>query len=281
MSNYKDLSRRVAALATSVQNLTRQMIGLNDRLYSHEAAEGEVLAKAVNMAPTGDARLESRVAHLEELARLMTLPGGVADGEKMLAKAAGVYADPTALMALGEREISDATTMGIFSSHIAFGNLTAAQNTLIDVRERSRFAKAADAAQMVESALDTPLNDFNNRVGVSELTARFASMERLLASLEARLDQLDRRPQAAPVVPGERVVVKAANTGKKRRLTHEEESNHLLSMLDRYVDSPTTAGQISSMIQAGKHAEVRPILERAKAAHETAKIRQERQSWDK
>jgi hypothetical protein len=277
MSKQTDLSRRVTALSTSVQNLTQRMIDFNDRLFSHEAAEGEVLAKAVSMTPGGDAaRLQSRVEHLEEIARLVTKPGGVADGERLLAKAAAAFDTPDSLMALAERTIHDPTAMGEFSAHLSTGNVAEARRMLTHATDRASFAKSVDAA---DDLLNAPLDDFANKRGLSELTARFAQLERTLASITTRLDQLE-RPQPAAPVPGEQVIVKAASvTGKKRRRTPGEESAQLLAMLDAYVDSPNTAGAISSLIQAGKFSEARPILERAKQAHETEKVRQERKSW--
>lgn len=222
------------------------------------------------------AELQRRVEGLEEVARHMTAPGGVADGERLLAKAAGAYTTPESLLALGEREISDATEMGVFASHVASGDLTEAQNLLIDARERGRVAKAADAAQAAESALDAPLGDFDNRRGLSELTARFASMECTLEALEQRLAQLE-RPRPAPPVPGERVVVKAPGTKR----TKTQIADNLLRQIDRYIDSPAAAGALSSLVQQGKFSEVRPVLEQAKQAHETEKVRQERKSWDR
>jgi hypothetical protein len=273
------LTDRVSALSTTVQNLTQRLIDFNDRLYAHEADEGKTLAKAVSMTPGGDlARLQSRVEHLEEIARHVTQPGGAADGEVLLAKAAAAFDTPDSLMALAERTIHDPTAMGEFSAHLSTGNVAEARRMLTHATDRASFAKSADAAQ---SLLEEPLDDFANKRGLSELTARFGQLERTLANVTARLDQLDRRPPTAPVQPGQEVVVKAPNTGKKRRRTPAEESQELLSMLDRYVDSPSVTGSISSLIQQGRLAEARPILERAKAAHETAKIRAERTAWQK
>jgi hypothetical protein len=281
MSNRKDdVTWRVAALSKSVQALAQGLIALNDRAF----AEDTVLAKAANVttpaAPSADLeRLQARVEHLEEVARLQTLPGGPLDGEALLAKAAGSYADPESLMALGEREIGDATTMGAFSSHISTGNLPAAQSLLIDARERGRVAKAADATMTAQDALEEPFTDFRNRQAVGELVARFGVMERTLASIESRLERLE-RPQPPAVQPGAQQIAKAAAPGKRRR-TPAEEQAHLLAMLDAYIDSPTTAGQVSSMIQRGQLVEARQVLETAKRGHEIQRVREERKTWNR
>lgn len=200
-------------------------------------------------------------------------------GEQILAKAVTALESPDALMALGGRTLKDATQMGEFSSLVALGDLPAARRMLDKVSERSNFAKAVDTA---EDMLNEPLSDFSLKRAVSEMTARFGHLERTVMAVEARLQALE-RPQVAPAAMrlGEQQIVKAAAPGKTRRRTPAEESNRLLSMLDAYVDSPTTAGQVSSLIQAGRLQEAREFLERAKTAHETAKLKAERAGWSK
>lgn len=68
-------------------------------------------------------------------------------GEQLLAKAASAYESAETLVAVGEREIDDATQMGIFAGHVAARDFNAARDVLIDARERGRVAKAVDAAQ--------------------------------------------------------------------------------------------------------------------------------------
>ena len=234
--------------------------------------------------------LRERIKQLENLWRVVIEPtlgnktsSPVQQGEAVLAKAAEAYQDADGLMALGEREISDPTQMGIFAGHLAANDLNAARDVLIDVRERGHVAKAADAAQQVDRAfgggLDDDLAGFDSRAATSELTARFSSMERLLASLETRLSAIERRPQAAaPVdVDDEQLVAKAA--APKRKRTKEETADYLMSQVDAYCDSPTVVGQLSSMIQAGQFKEVRVALTSAKRAHESARLSHERKSW--
>ena len=249
------------------------------------------LAESVTGSTGTIAALQRRVEQLENLWRVIIQPtlenktsSPVAQGEAVLAKAAEAYQDADSLMSLGEREISDPTTMGIFSSHLAANDLRAARDVLIDVRERGYVAKAADAAQQVDRAfgggLDTDLAGFDNKVATSELTARFASMERLLSSLEARLTQLERRPHAAaPVdVDDEQLVAKAPGAPKRKR-TPQETADFLTSQVDSYFDNPTTVGQLTSMIAAGQYKEVRSAVARAKQAHESARLVNERKSW--
>ena len=205
----------------------------------------------------------------------------VQQGEDVLAKAASAYTDPDSLMSLGEREISDPTTMGIFSSHLAANDLSAARDVLLDIRGRGHVAKAADAAQRVDqvfggSNTESDVAAYDSRAATSELMARFGKLEQLMASLEARLSQLERRPQAAMGDDGQ-VMAKAA--GPKRKRTKEEVEAQLYADLNAYIDSPTVTGQISSMIAGGQYKQVRQVLASAKRAHESEKIAAERRRF--
>ena len=206
-------------------------------------------------------------------------------GEQTLAKAARAYHSPDSLMALGEREIADPTAMGVFASHIAANDLNAARQVLLSTQERTRVAKAVDAAQEVNTVLgDDDLAGYDSRATVSELTARFGALERTLSSIETLLGQLETRPVAAPApVPSATTVAKstAANAGKKARLamTPEQEAQSLMDDVERYIDDPATVGALSSLIQAGKLDQVRPAVERARQSHETDKIRAERRGF--
>jgi hypothetical protein len=195
-------------------------------------------------------------------------------GEQVLAKAATTYDTPDTLMAAGERAISDPTQMGVFASHLSTGDLAAARKMFGQASDRAAFVKGVDAA---EDLLNAPLGDFDNRRAASELTARFASVERLLASIEARLDQLERRPQAAPVQPGEQVVVKAQ--GRSAPMSRGQRANDLLRRIDAYIDSPSLTGQLSSLVQQGHFDEVENALQHAEAAHDAQRLREERKSW--
>jgi hypothetical protein len=283
----KDLTRQVAALNRTVQSLGQSLLDLNDRLYGHEAAESTVLAKAATMTPTAPSadleRLQARVEHLEEVARLQTLPGGALDGEALLAKAAGSYDTPETLMVLGDRQFSDPTAMGEFASHVARGDLTAARGMLDSATDRTRFAKAADATQVAQSALDEPFTDFKNRQAAGELVARFGELERALASITARLERLERpQPAAVPAQqPSGQTVAKAAGSRARPTMTRGQRADDLLRRIDAYIDSPSLTGQLSSLVQQGEFDQVEPVLERAEQAHETQRVRQERRSWQR
>jgi hypothetical protein len=208
-------------------------------------------------------------------AQLFGNPGLRDVGEQVLAKAATTYDTGDKLMALGEKAIQDPTAMGEFASHISTGNLTEARKMLTQATDRASFAKSVDAAQ---SLLEEPLGDFDNRRATSELTARFGSMERLLASIEARLDALERPRPAAPM-PGEQVVVKAQ--GRSTPMTRGQRADDLLRRIDAYIDSPGVTGQLSSLVQQGRFDEVEPVLERAQQAHDAQRLREERKSWNR
>lgn len=202
-------------------------------------------------------------------------------GEQVLAKAATAYRDPDALLALGEQHISDPTQMGIFSSHVAAGDLNSARDMLIDTRERGRVAKAVDAADQAYATLagDKNLDEYDARASVSELTARFGALERTLASIETRLAQLERRPQAGAAAPVQTDALVAKAAGKKRRLTPEEDAESLMNDVERYVDDAAAVGALSSLIQAGELDKARPAIERARQAHETERIKAERRGF--
>lgn len=206
----------------------------------------------------------SRLEKIEQFVRKLTLGSYLAkaanengriigdrrlleNGEQTLAKAAGAYHDPDALMALGERAITDPTQMGIFSSHVAGGDLNAARDMLIDTKERGRVAKAADAAQDVENLLnDRDLDGYDTKAAISKLSARFGALEK---NLTYRLELLEQRPQAAAPAPLQTDSTIAKAAGKKRRLTPEEDVQALMDDLERYVDDPATVGARSSMIR--------------------------------
>lgn len=197
-------------------------------------------------------------------------------GEQTLAKAAGAYTSAESLMALGEREITDATQMGVFASHLAY-----ARDILIDTRERGRVAKAADAAQQVDTVLgDDDIAGFDAHRTMSEISGKF---ERRLAAVEDRLSQLEARPVAVPA-PAPATVAKAAasktsKTKARPPMTREEVAADLMRRIDAYIDSPTATGQLSSMVEAGEFDKVRAAVERAEVAHETEKVKSERRGF--
>ena len=240
----------------------------------------------------------SRLERLEQFVERLTLGSYIAkaasegtkilgsrhlleQGEQVLAKAATAYTSAESLLALGEREISDVTQMGVFAGHIAAGDLNAARNVLIDNQERTRFAKAADAAQEVNTVLgDDDLATFDTHRAVSELRAKFGSIEQALTSIEDRLGQLEARPVAVPApAPSAATVAKATSTKKARPQTREEDAQSLMNDVERYIDDPSAIGALSSLIQAGDFAKARPAIERARQAHETEKIKSERRGF--
>ena len=201
----------------------------------------------------------------------------IGKGEDTLAKAVSSFHDPDALLAYADTVISDATTMGVVSSYVSAGDMLNAKKTVLEATERTQVAKAAEVmGQAVGAGLEDDMATYDSRAGMSELTARFGALERMLSSLEARLSQLERRPQAAPV-DDEQVVAKA--TGKRRKRTPVEEAEYLMAQVDNYVPDATTTGHLSSMIQAGQFREVRAALVGAKRAHEAARLAHERKTW--
>lgn len=242
------------------------------------------LARSVTDGNDPLAALQRRVRELESLVRtLMENPAGkpnpVAQGEAVLAKAVSSFHDGESLLAYADTVISDPTVMGVVSSYVSAGDFRAAQNAVLEATERNTVAKAAgDMAQVVEAGTDADLASYDARATASELTARFGKVEQLLASLEVRLGQLEARPQAAAVDDDQQVMAKASG-GRKRKRTPEETAAYLHAQIDAYVDSPTTAGMLSSKIQAGQFAEARSILNGAKRAHESAKISAERKRF--
>lgn len=207
-------------------------------------------------------------------------PSATAAGEAVLAKAVGGFADGDALLAYADRQVSDPTTVGIISGHIAAGDLQSAKEAVLEHVQRGHVAKAAEVMQQATNALDDDLAGYDARAAVSEITARFGVMERTISALEGRLTQLERRPQnvPVPVVPQQQTVAKAA--GSKRPKTQEETAESLLAQIDAYIDSPSIVGQLSSMVAAGKFAEVRRVLSGAKQAHDTQRLIHERKGFN-
>lgn len=246
-----------------------------------EPAEQD-LARSVTDGNDPLAALQRQVKQLEQLVRDLTVrPGGkpnpVAQGEAVLAKAVSSFHDGESLLAYADSVISDPTAMGIVSSYVSAGDFKAAQTAVLEATDRNTVAKAAgDLAQVVGAGTDNDLASYDNRAGMSELTARFGKVEQLLASLEVRLGQLETRPQATAIDAGA-VVAKAS--GPKRKRTPQETADYLMSQIDAYCDSPTVVGQLSSMVQSGQFKEVRNALVSAKRAHESARLVAERKRF--
>lgn len=147
--------------------------------------------------------------------------------------------------------------------------------------QRATVAKAAEVMdQAVRAGTDDDLASYDARAAVSEITAKLGSLERLMASLDARLSQLERRPQAAPAPAAMPAQTVAKAPGAPRRpKTQEEIAEQLLSDVDAYIDSPSTVGTLSSMVHAGKFAEVQRILAGARRSHEAARLVNERKGF--
>jgi hypothetical protein len=280
--------KRLERLEAFVERLTlgsyiAKAADTGSRIMGQRLDEGDTeLATAVR-AGGRDQRLNRLENHLQSLeARYSSLalgstpaaPSAVAQGEDVLAKAAGVYNDPEALLALGDREISDPVQMGAFSGHIWAGDLESARNMLIDIRERMHVAKAADVAQEVSAALTAP----EPAPDLGVVLERFGQLERLFAAFQTRLDRLEGRPRATAPMQGQ-TVAKAAGGGGKRKRSKAEVETDLLHRIDLYIDSPTVAGSLSSLITAGQYAQVDETLQQAQRTHEARKAQQERRSW--
>ena len=205
----------------------------------------------------------------------------IGQGEATLAKAVSSFNDADSLLAYAARTIDDPTTMGVVSGHLAAGDMLEAKRTVLEATERTQVAKAAEVmGQAVGAGLEDDMATYDSRAGMSELTARFGALERMLSSLEARLAAIERRPQAAAPVDvddDEQLVAKAAVPKRKR--TKEETADFLMSQIDAYVDSPNVVGTLSSMVAAGQFKEVKAAVARAKQAHESARLVNERKSW--
>lgn len=206
-----------------------------------------------------------------------------AAGEATLAKAVNAFSDPSALLAYADRHIDDVTTIGVVSGHLAAGDMMRAKQTVLEYAERAAVVAKADdvstALGQVTGGLEGDFASCDSKAAVSEITARFSAMERTIAALETRLAQLERRPQAAaPVVP-EQTVAKAAGAPRRPK-TPEETAESLLAQIDAYIDSPSVVGQLSSMVAAGKFADVRRIIAGAKQAHDTQRLIAERKGFN-
>ena len=232
--------------------------------------------------------LRERIKQLESLWRVVIAPtlgektsSPVAQGESVLAKAVSAFDNADSLMAYADRTLNDPTEMGIIAGHISAGDLKAAKNALLEIGERNTLAKAPDVmSQVVSAGSDDDLAGYDSRAATSEMIARFGKLEQLLSSLEARLSQLEGRPQAAaPVDVDDGEIMAKAVGGKKRKRTPAEEADYLTAQVDSYFDNPTTVGQLTSMIASGQYKAVRSAVSRAKQAHESARLVNERKGW--
>lgn len=209
-------------------------------------------------------------------------PGLTSAGEDVLAKAVGAFNDPETLLAFADRNINDATTIGVVSGHLEAGDLPSARATVLEHVQRGQVAKAAEVMQGAANALDDDLAGYDVRAAVSEITARIGTFERTLSALEARLTQLERRPQNVPAPVAPQTVAKAAGP-RRPKITDAPPSaqvtTELLSEINAFVDSPTLVGQLSSMLEAGQIRDVQTAVTAAKRAHEERKAINERAAW--
>ena len=244
---------------------------------------GSYLAKAADTG--GKVVGQPLSAGDRNLARAATGTPNLTDvGEDILAKAVNAFSDPETLLAYADRNISDATTIGVVSGHLEAGDLPSARATVLEAVQRGQVAKAAEIMQKTTNALDDDMAGYDTRAAVSEITARIGTFERTLSALEARLTQMERRPQptlsptSAPAPGPARTVAKASGT-VKRPQTAIEIADGLMSEIEAYVDNPTTVGALSSMVHAGKFDEVQRLLVGAKRSHEAQKLARERKTW--
>ena len=163
-----------------------------------------------------------------------------------------------------------AETMGVVSSHVQAGNLSAASRALVAAQQT--VAKAVNPAD----AMTAPPAPPTSGPDLEQVIAAIGRLERTLANVTMRLERLEtRRP--APVAPpaAEQTVAKASGSKGKVTLSPEK----LLAAVDAYITSPDQAGIIASMVATGDLEGAAKILATAKRAHEGEKIRQERKSW--
>lgn len=227
-------------------------------------------------------RLRTRLETLEEMVRSLVRPTGknaVAQGEAILAKAAQSFHSAEELLAYAETVVSNPTDIGIIGGHLAVGDFKSAQTALLEVQQRSVIAKAAEGIGEVLGAADDNLATFDSHREVSELRAKFGSVERALTSIEDRLGQLESRPQAAAPVPIPSTVAKAASSKKARPVTLAQEKDELLHKIDAFVTSPTRVGYLTSALESGQFDQVRQAVAEAERAHNAERIKQERKSW--
>lgn len=172
------------------------------------------------------------------------------------------------------RVLDDPTTIGVVQGYLSDGQLAKAVDVLAQAEQQ--LAQADEEAALEKT--DKQLGDLDKGADVSELTARFGGVEKLLASLQQRLDRLEQRPRApAPAAP--QTIAKAA--GSKQRMTAEEQKTKLLHEIDTYVADPSTVGFLTSKLEAGAFAEVRSVVAGAKRAHESARAAHERKAWSR
>ena len=202
-------------------------------------------------------------------------------GEDVLAKAVNAFSDPETLLAFADRNIADPTTIGVVSGHLEAGDLPSARATVLQHVQRDQVAKAAEVMQQTTNALDDDMAGYDVRAAVSEITARIGTFERTLSALEARLTQMERRPQnvPAPVVPPAQNTIAKATGTVRRPQPNEETAEELLSQINAYVDSPSVVGTLSSLVAAGQYQQVRAAIASAKRAHEERKAINERKGF--
>lgn len=207
--------------------------------------------------------------------RPVPAPTATAQGERVLAKAQqGLQrrATPEGILEYAMKVLSDPTAIGVVQGHLADNNFAKALDVLEQAEQQNENAEL-DGTML---GLEKQLGEYDAKATVSELTTRFGAVERLLASLQQRLGQLESRPQAPATALGQTTMAKAPQLRARRS---EDEEQELMAMIDAFISSPTQAGQISSLIQAGQTAEARRILEGAQRAHESERVKQERKSW--
>lgn len=190
-----------------------------------------------------------------------------ARGERVLAKAQDVLermATPEDVLERAQRVMTNAVDIGIVQGFLSVGTQESFAKAVSLVGEQEDRNERAHA----ETAVGGMLEDFGEAENTQNLRQEVATLSRSVTTLTGRLDRLESRPGATQ----QEVVAKAYTRTDTPSSTAKNDGASLLQRGQGVIDSVSTIGVLSSLVNDGKLGEARSMVESAELDHE-AKVK--------
>ncbi len=198
-----------------------------------------------------------------QAAALMGDDPATARGEQVLAKAQDVLermSTPEGVLERAQRVMTSAVDIGIVQGFLSVGNqesFAKAVSLVADQENRNQRAHA-------ETAVNGMLEDYGEAENTQNLRQEVATLSRTIATLTGRLDRLESQPSSVQ----QEVVAKAYDRNSASASTAKNNGASLLHRGQGVIDSVSTIGILSGLINDGKLNEARTMVESAELEHE-------------
>jgi len=194
----------------------------------------------------------------------------IARGEQVLAKAQDVFqrmGDPNDVLQRAQKVMVNPVDIGIVSGFLAVGTKESFAKALSLVTEQEDRNARANA----ETAVNGMLDDFDHAEDTQSLRDEVTDLRQQVATLTGRVVQLESNASRAYAASTPQQLVAK---GYERTSTPSSKSDaaSLLSRGQGVIDSVSTIGVLSSLINEGKLGEARSMVEAAELEHE-AKVK--------